>query len=168
MKTRNLNSWTTRASGLETGPWPLSSLKKEFSKEKAVKQLKPLFGKKEKYVWKDAGVGVTSFGGWLQLFVWGQFSGFPLANHLASSCFMSISACNAGHLGSIPRLRRYPGEENGCPLHLLAWRIPWTEGKGGRHNRATNTWSDSEPSQCGHTSSSQDGFQHKSVWEVMD
>ena len=70
-----------------------------------------------------------SFGGWLELFIWGQFSGFPLANHLASSCFVSISACNAGHLGSIPGLRRYPGEENGYPLHLLAWRIPWTEGK---------------------------------------
>ena len=128
MKTRNLNSWTTRASGLETGPWSLSSLKKEFSKEKVAKQLKHLFEKKKKkYVWKET--AVTSFGGWLKLFIWGPFSRFPLANHLASSCFVSVSACNAGHLGSIPGLRRYPGEENGCPLHLLAWRIPWTEGK---------------------------------------
>ena len=47
MKTRNLNSWTTRASGLETGPWSLSSLKKEFNKEKVAKQLKHLFGKKK-------------------------------------------------------------------------------------------------------------------------
>ena len=58
MKTRNLNSWTTRASGLETGPWSLSSLKKEFSKEKVAKQLKHLFEKKKKkYVWKDTAVG---------------------------------------------------------------------------------------------------------------
>ena len=27
------------------------------------------------------------------------------------------SACNAGDLGSIPRLGRSPGEENGNPLH---------------------------------------------------
>ena len=26
------------------------------------------------------------------------------------------SACNAGNLGSVPRLRRYPGEGNGNPL----------------------------------------------------
>ena len=84
MKTRNHNSWTTRASELETGPQSLSSLKKEFSKEKVVKQLKHLFKKKKKYVWKDTGVGESrALGGWLKLFIWGQFSGFPLANHLA-------------------------------------------------------------------------------------
>ena len=27
------------------------------------------------------------------------------------------SACNVGDLGSIPRLRRFPGEGNGYPLH---------------------------------------------------
>ena len=36
------------------------------------------------------------------------------------------SACNAGNLASIPRLGRSPGEENGYPLSILAWRIPWT------------------------------------------
>ena len=35
------------------------------------------------------------------------------------------SACNVGDLGSIPW--RSPGEGNGYPLHILAWRIPWTE-----------------------------------------
>ena len=33
------------------------------------------------------------------------------------------SACNVGHLG----LGRSPGEGNGSPLSILAWRIPWTE-----------------------------------------
>ena len=37
--------------------------------------------------------------------------GFP--HSLASK----ESACNAGDLGSIPRLGRSPGEENGNPLH---------------------------------------------------
>ena len=31
---------------------------------------------------------------------------------------------NAGDLGSIPGLGRYPGERHGS---ILAWRIPWTE-----------------------------------------
>ena len=41
------------------------------------------------------------------------------------------SACNAGDLGLIPGLGRSPGEGNGNPLHILAWRIPWTEEPGG-------------------------------------
>ena len=37
------------------------------------------------------------------------------------------SACNAGDLGSVPGLRRSPGEGNSYPLTTtLAWRIPWT------------------------------------------
>ena len=36
------------------------------------------------------------------------------------------SACNAGDLGLIPGLGRSPGEGNGYPLSILAWRIPWT------------------------------------------
>ena len=56
------------------------------------------------------------------------------------------SACNAGDLGSIPGLRRSPGEGNGSPLSILAWKIPWTEEPGGlqsmgwqrvRHDLAT-------------------------------
>ena len=38
------------------------------------------------------------------------------------------SACNVGEPGSIPGLRRSPGEGNGNPL---AWRIPETEEPGG-------------------------------------
>ena len=40
------------------------------------------------------------------------------------------SACNAGDLGSIPPSGRFPGEGNGYPSRLLAWRIPWTEESG--------------------------------------
>ena len=32
---------------------------------------------------------------------------------------------------SIPDLGRLPGEGNDNPLHILAWRIPWTEEPGG-------------------------------------
>ena len=34
-------------------------------------------------------------------------------------------------VGSIPGLGRSPGGGNGSPLHILAWRIPWTEDPGG-------------------------------------
>ena len=43
---------------------------------------------------------------------------------------VKVSACNAGDLGSIPGLGRSPGERNGNPLSILAWRIPWTEEPG--------------------------------------
>ena len=34
------------------------------------------------------------------------------------------SACNAGDLGSIPGLRRSPGEGKGCPLHYSGLENP--------------------------------------------
>ena len=34
---------------------------------------------------------------------------------------------SAGDAGSIPGLGRSPGEVNGNPSRILAWRIPWTE-----------------------------------------
>jgi len=40
------------------------------------------------------------------------------------------STCKAGDLSSIPGLGRSPGEENGYPFSLLAWRIPRTEEPG--------------------------------------
>ena len=40
------------------------------------------------------------------------------------------AAVNAD-VGSIPGLARSPGGGNGNPLHILAWRIPWTEEPGG-------------------------------------
>ena len=48
------------------------------------------------------------------------------------------SACNAGHMGSIPRSRRTPKEGNEenkegnvYPLQCSCWRTPWTEEPGG-------------------------------------
>ena len=40
------------------------------------------------------------------------------------------STCKAGDLSSIPGLGRSPGEENGYPFSILAWRIPRTEEPG--------------------------------------
>ena len=37
------------------------------------------------------------------------------------------SACNAGDPTLIPGSGRSPGERNGYPCSILAWRIPWTE-----------------------------------------
>ena len=37
------------------------------------------------------------------------------------------SACNAGDLGSIPGLGRFPGVGNGYHSSILAWKSPWTE-----------------------------------------
>ena len=42
-------------------------------------------------------------------------------------------ACNAGNLGSIPGLGRFPGEgKEGMATYfsILAWRIPWKEESG--------------------------------------
>ena len=47
------------------------------------------------------------------------------------------SACNAGDLGLIPGLGRSPGEGNGYPLSILAWRIPRTEEPGGLQSRGS-------------------------------
>ena len=40
------------------------------------------------------------------------------------------SAYNVGDPGSIPGSGRSPGEGNGNPLSILAWKIPWTEKPG--------------------------------------
>ena len=47
------------------------------------------------------------------------FMGFPCGSAGKES------ACNAGDLGLIPGLGRYPGEGKGYSS-ILAWRIPWT------------------------------------------
>ena len=40
------------------------------------------------------------------------------------------SSCNVGDPGLIPGLGRFRGEGNYNQLHILAWRIPWTEQPG--------------------------------------
>jgi len=52
------------------------------------------------------------------------------------------SAFNVEDLGSIPGLGRSPGERNGYPSSILAWRIPWAEEPGGyspRDHKESNT-----------------------------
>ena len=44
---------------------------------------------------------------------------------------VKASAHNEGDLGSIPGLGRSPGEGNGNPSSILAWKIPWMEKPGG-------------------------------------
>ena len=44
------------------------------------------------------------------------------------------SACSAGDPGSIPGLGRSPGDWNGYPSSILAWRNPWTEDPGRLHS----------------------------------
>ena len=46
-------------------------------------------------------------------------------------------ACNAGDVGSIPRLGRSPGEGNGNPLHILAWETPCTEEPSGLQSKGS-------------------------------
>ena len=40
------------------------------------------------------------------------------------------SALSVGDLSSIPGSGGSPGDDNGNPLSILAWRIPWTEEPG--------------------------------------
>ena len=40
------------------------------------------------------------------------------------------SPANAGDVGLIPGLGRSSEKENGNPLRILAWEIPWTEEPG--------------------------------------
>ena len=52
------------------------------------------------------------------------FLGFPGGSEVKAP------ACNAGDQGSIPGLRRPPGEGNGYHSSILAWKIPRTEEPG--------------------------------------
>ena len=61
-----------------------------------------------------------------------------LLNFLCGSAGKECT-CNEGDLGSIPGLGRSPGEGNGNPLHILAWRIPCTEEPGGPWSMGSQT-----------------------------
>ena len=41
------------------------------------------------------------------------------------------SACNEGHLGSIPGSGNLPEREIATHSRIIAWEIPWTEESGG-------------------------------------
>ena len=49
------------------------------------------------------------------------------------------TAYNAGDLGSLPRSGRSPGEGNGNPLNILAWKILWTEEPSGLQSMGSQT-----------------------------
>ena len=58
---------------------------------------------------------------------------FPASRGLPwwlSSEESAFSAGAAGDTGWIPGSGRSPGGGHGSPLHILAWRIPWTEEPG--------------------------------------
>ena len=51
--------------------------------------------------------------------------------HLSHQGNGKESPCSSGDQGSIPGSGRPTGEGNGYSLHILTWRIPWTEKPGG-------------------------------------
>ena len=56
------------------------------------------------------------------------FMGFP------GGTVVENPFANAGDtedVALIPRFGRAPGEGNGNPLSILAWKVPWTEEPGG-------------------------------------
>ena len=50
--------------------------------------------------------------------IWSSIWGFP------GGSAVKDTPANAGDMGSIPGLGRSPGEENGNPTSILAWKIP--------------------------------------------
>ena len=54
------------------------------------------------------------------IFLIRSIKGFP------GSSVVKNPPANAGDMGSIPELGRSPGERNGNPSSILAWKIPWT------------------------------------------
>ena len=76
------------------------------------------------------------------------------------------SPANAGDVGSVPGLRRSPGEENGNPVQCSAWEIPWTK-------EPVGLWSTKSQTQlsdlttnipCSVNNSSVDGYSHCLFW----
>ena len=58
-------------------------------------------------------------------FVCGHTMGFP------DDSVVRNPPLDAGDMGLIPGLGGSPGEGNGNPLSILAWKIPWIEEPGG-------------------------------------
>ena len=64
------------------------------------------------------------------------YMGFP-GGTVVENLF--ANAGDTGDLGLIPGLGRAPGEGNGNPLSILAWKIPWTEEPGGPQSMGLQT-----------------------------
>ena len=61
----------------------------------------------------------------IDLYIWNKFSiGLVLSWDFPGGSDGKESACNTGDLGSIPGLRRSPGEENGNPLQYSCLENP--------------------------------------------
>ena len=58
-------------------------------------------------------------------------SQIPSSSGLPCDSDSEESTCIAGDLGLTPRLGRSPGEGNGNPLHIFAWRIHGQRNLGG-------------------------------------
>ena len=58
------------------------------------------------------------------------------------------SAGDIRDVGSIPGSGRSPRGGNGNPLHILAWKIPWTEEPGGLESMESQ---ESDMTECTHT-----------------
>ena len=56
-----------------------------------------------------------------------KLKGFPVAFVVAQNG--KESSCKEDQ-GSVPEMARSPGQGNGNHLHILAWRISWTEEPG--------------------------------------
>ena len=66
-------------------------------------------------------------GDFTKLYFTGLFTGFLEPGGSDGKEF----ACHAGNAGLIPGSGRSPGEGMGTHPSILAWRIPWTEKRGG-------------------------------------
>ena len=55
------------------------------------------------------------------------FPGSSVCKDFPQCSVCKESTCDAGDPGLIPRLQRSPGEGNGNPSSILAWKIPWAE-----------------------------------------
>ena len=58
----------------------------------------------------------------------------PLALDFSGDSDVKESTCNAGDLGSVPRLGRSPGGGHATHSSILAWEDPWTEEPGRLHS----------------------------------
>ena len=61
---------------------------------------------------------------------------------------LPASAGDIRDVGSIPGSGRSPRGGNGNPLHILAWKIPWTEEPGGLESMESQ---ESDMTECTHT-----------------
>ena len=139
MKTRNHNSWTTRASGLETGTSVLVFFKERIQQREGSETTKAFIKKKKKrYVWKDTGVGESrALGGGLNC-LYGSVFRIPSSQ----SCFILLGVhiclqCRTPVFD--PWVEKIPWRREWLPTPCSCLENPMDRGKAmglqrGRHN----------------------------------